>query len=155
MSEEQEQRAAFVEAARSWVGTPYHHMGRIKGIGVDCATLIAEAAHEAGLIPKVEIGFYSTQWNLNQTDETYMRVIKEHMREFPGPPLPGDIVVWKFGRTYSHGAIVIKWPIIVHAIIGQKCLLDDAEKNAGLVRIGDGEEKGKPRPRLFFSHWVK
>lgn len=35
---EQEERARFVATALSYVGTPYHHHGRLKGIGVDCAT---------------------------------------------------------------------------------------------------------------------
>lgn len=151
---EQEERQRFVDAALSWVGTPYHHRGRLKKVGIDCATLIAEAAQEAGLIPRVEIGQYSTQWNLNNTDETYLAVIKKYMHEIEGPPKPGDLVVWKFGRTFSHGAIVVEWPRIVHAIVGQKCLIDDASKSVWLRTSNEGDDKGKPRPRLYFSHWA-
>ena len=32
-------RAAVVAEAIAWLGTPYHHRARIKGVGVDCAQL--------------------------------------------------------------------------------------------------------------------
>ena len=31
-----------VQEALTWLGTPYHHQGRVKGVGVDCGTLICE-----------------------------------------------------------------------------------------------------------------
>jgi hypothetical protein len=39
------QRAEVVRVTRSFVGTPYHHMGRVQ---VDCATRLAEAYYERG-----------------------------------------------------------------------------------------------------------
>jgi cell wall-associated NlpC family hydrolase len=30
---------------------------------------------------------------------------------------PADLIVWKFGRTYSHSAIVIEPPIVLHAVL--------------------------------------
>ena len=36
-------RAAVVAAAREWIGTPYHHMADIKGVGCDCAMLLERA----------------------------------------------------------------------------------------------------------------
>jgi cell wall-associated NlpC family hydrolase len=30
-------------------------------------------------------------------------------------PEPGDIALFRFGRTYSHGAIVTEWPRLIHA----------------------------------------
>ena len=32
-------RARIVAEAMTWLGTPYHHRGKLKGIGVDCAQL--------------------------------------------------------------------------------------------------------------------
>jgi cell wall-associated NlpC family hydrolase len=37
MSEGNSIRAAVVAEARSWLGTPFHHQGRVKAAGVDCA----------------------------------------------------------------------------------------------------------------------
>jgi hypothetical protein len=38
-----------------------------------------------------------------------------HAHELAGPPKPGDVAVFRYGRTYSHGAIVIAWPRLIHA----------------------------------------
>lgn len=35
-------RAAIVEEARTWLGTPFQHQARLKGVGVDCLGLIGE-----------------------------------------------------------------------------------------------------------------
>jgi cell wall-associated NlpC family hydrolase len=42
-------RAQVVATARSWLGTPFHHQGRLKGVGVDCAGVIVGTAAELGL----------------------------------------------------------------------------------------------------------
>lgn len=31
-----------VAEALTWLGTPYHQQGRVKGVGVDCGTLLCE-----------------------------------------------------------------------------------------------------------------
>lgn len=42
-------RSDVVEKAREYIGTPFHHQGRVKGVGVDCIGLITGVAHELGL----------------------------------------------------------------------------------------------------------
>ncbi|MCE9561882.1 MAG: hydrolase [Planctomycetes bacterium] len=148
------QRAAVVAAARSWLGTPYHHHARVKGVGADCLTLLASVYAEAGVIPPVRIPEYSHQWHLHRSEELYLNGVLEHAREISGPPEPGDTVVWKFGRCYSHGAVVVVWPLVIHAYIGIGTVLEDAEKAGWLSHIGENtEDRGKPRPRKFFSCW--
>ena len=51
---ESHQRAAVVAETCSWLGTPYHDRGRIKGSGVDCAMLPAEIYTAVGLIPPLD-----------------------------------------------------------------------------------------------------
>lgn len=41
--------AAIVAEARSYIGTPFHHQGRVKGIGIDCVGLVIGIAHALGL----------------------------------------------------------------------------------------------------------
>ena len=31
-----------VDEALTWLGTSYHHQGRVKGMGVDCGALVCE-----------------------------------------------------------------------------------------------------------------
>lgn len=38
----------IITAARTWLGTPYHHQGRVKGVGVDCIGIIVGVAADLG-----------------------------------------------------------------------------------------------------------
>lgn len=42
-------RADIIDAARTFLGTPFHHQGRAKGAGIDCIGLLVGAASEAGI----------------------------------------------------------------------------------------------------------
>lgn len=42
--------ATLLTIARSWIGTPFVHQGRTKGVRVDCFGLIIETCREAGLL---------------------------------------------------------------------------------------------------------
>lgn len=113
-----EQRAQIVAAAKKWLGTPYHHHGRIRGAGTDCAMFPLAVYQECGLLPlNYQPPQYSTQWHLHRSEELYLKEVKKFCVEIAGPPQPGDFVVFRFGRTFSHGAIVMDWPRIVHSYI--------------------------------------
>jgi len=161
------ERALVVEEARTWLRTPYHHMGRIKGAGVDCATLLAECYARARLIPSFEIPFYPLDWHLHRDAERYLGFVLDHAveigvaqarRESSGAPsceatssllpAPGDVALWQFGRCFAHGAIVVDWPLVVHAHAGRGCVLEDVSKASWLMQLGRGRGK---RPLKFFT----
>lgn len=123
-------REAVVAAARSWVGTPYHHRARVKGAGVDCGQLLMEVFVEAGVVERYDPGFYTCDWHLHRGEERYLEVVEQFCdpidadeetidwRIIANPSFraePGDIVVFRVGRTFSHGGIVTEWPRMVHA----------------------------------------
>jgi cell wall-associated NlpC family hydrolase len=108
-------RQAVVAEAASWLRTPYHHMGRLRGVGVDCLTLLAEVYERAGIIGHVEIPFYPPDWHLHLGVELYLGGVLDRATEIPGPPQPGDIALFKMGRCFAHGVIVIRWPQLIHA----------------------------------------
>ena len=117
-------RAAVVEEARSWIGTPYHHMGRVKGVGADCLTLLAEVYERAGVVGHVEVPFYPPDWHLHRDVERYLEGLLCHAREiYPELPEAGDIALFRMGRCFAHGAIVTAWPKLIHALAGA-CVLD-------------------------------
>lgn len=156
-------REAVCRIARSWLGTPYHHMGRIKGVGVDCAMFPLEVYREAGLIGDICVPYYPPDWMLHRSEEIYLRIVQQHACEVTGdklqgtggsgftvpcnlspvPCLPGDLALYRFGRCWSHGAIVIQWPLIIHALTSKGVLLADGEREGCLVG----------RARRFFSPW--
>jgi cell wall-associated NlpC family hydrolase len=131
-----------VAEALSWLSTPYHHQARIKGAGVDCAQMPADVFEKAGLIPHIEPE-YSPQWMLHRDEEKYLEWVRPFAREITRAELlPGDLVMWKFGRTYSHSAIVIEAPIVIHAMQRSNAVvLGDMDLDADLIS----------RPALYFS----
>ncbi len=149
------EREAVGAEARAWLRTPYHHMGRIKGAGVDCATLLAEVYARAGVVPPVAIPFYPPDWHLHRDAERYLGFVLEHAREIASDPRPADIALWRFGRCFSHGAIVIDWPIVIHAYAGKGCILEDAARAPWLSQIGErGGSRSRPVKFFQLKRWM-
>lgn len=128
-------RRRVITEAYSWLDTPHVHNQRAKGAGVDCANFPAAVYAAAGLIPPQAVEAYPAQWHLHRQDgqqpeERYLNRVLTYAREFDGPLLPGDFVLWKFGHCWAHGAIVIKWPIVIHAAARQGVVLGNAERDS-------------------------
>src|SRR5690242_18354878 len=104
-----EQRAAVVQEALSWTGTPFHDETGIKGVGADCAWFPFRVYTALGLIPPFEMPRYSPQFMMNSSEDFYLQFVWPHAVETQDPQ-PGDFGMWFYGKCYSHGAIVIKWP---------------------------------------------
>ena len=127
-------REAVVSEALSWLTTPYHHAARLKGIGVDCAMYLLEVYRAAGAIPNVRLKQYPSDWHHHRNEEKYLNMVKRFAKKIDGPPLPGDIAMYKFGLCTAHGAIVIEWPQIIHAYLSAKCVtLDDGLANSDIA----------------------
>ena len=127
------ERASVVREALSWLGTPYHHASRIKGAGVDCGQFLALVFEAAGITPPIVPKSYPHDWHMHRSEERYLGIVETYAHQTEGPPLPGDIVLYRFGRCISHGAIVVDWPRVVHAYVGLGVILDDAAANSALV----------------------
>lgn len=134
------ERARVIEAAHRWLNTPYHHKARIQGAGVDCAQLLIGVYAEAGLIDPFDTGDYPSDWMLHREEERFLLWLERYC-DIVNAPLPGDIAIWRYGRTFSHGAIVIDWPVLIHAW-----------RPAGRVVLGRAdEEELADRPVKFYS----
>jgi NlpC/P60 family putative phage cell wall peptidase len=133
-------RLAVIREAETWLRTPYRHMGRVKGRGVDCLTLLAEVYEAAGVVPHVEIPFYSPDWHMHRSAERYMEGLLRYAREIEGPPQLGDVALFKFGRCFAHGGITVDWPRMIHAW-----------HTAGVVYGDASQVQLKDRARRFFD----
>ena len=131
-----DERALVVQEAMSWIGTPYHHHGRIKGVGVDCAMLPAEVYHACGLIPHIEVEHYPTDWHMHRSEERYLATVLDHAHEVEDPS-PGNFILYKWGRCFAHGGIIIQWPIIVHSFTGVGVAMENGQSG----RLEDREFK--------------
>lgn len=150
---EQGERDSIIRIAKEYLKTPYHHYGTVKGAGVDCLTLIIGVFKEAGLLKDFTVPKYSHEWHLHHSEEKYLNGLLKYSQEVETPQ-PGDVALWKFGRCYSHAAIVVEWPLVIHAYTGKGCVYEDAHAAAWLMKVGESSpDKGKKRPVKFFSYW--
>lgn len=111
-------RQKALQEAQTWLGTPYHHHGRVKGAGVDCGQLLIGVFGAVGVIEPRPID-YACDWHLHHSEEQFIEFIKS----FGGfrietPPQPGDIGIYRFGRCFSHGSIVLNDQEVIHSYIG-------------------------------------
>ena len=138
-------RLAVVAAARSWLGTPYHHAADVKGHGVDCAMILVRVFCDLGLIEPFDPRPYTRDWFLHRDDERYMGYLIARARQVDAPE-PGDVMLFKIGRCFAHGGIVtVADPVtIVHAFAPARRVVEDVVRQSP-----DLDEK----PRRFFSYW--
>lgn len=118
-------RDDVVSEARSWLGTPYHHRARVKGAGTDCGMILIAVFSQVGVIEDFDPGEYSQEWMMHRSEEKYLAQVERYATKVDRDPLPGDIVLFKFGRCISHGAIVTEWPCVVHAYLHAGMVVED------------------------------
>jgi cell wall-associated NlpC family hydrolase len=143
------QRAAVVAEARSWIGTPYHNCADIKGAGVDCGMLLVRVFVDTGLCHPFEPRPYPADWHLHRSGERYLDFIFDRAGEVTASK-PGDLMVLRFGRCYSHGGIVTNArPLtIVHAYFSARRVIEEEVDHDSPL----SDPARKPR---FFSIWAK
>lgn len=139
-----DQRRAVVAEALTWLGTPWRHRGRVKGAGVDCAQFVIKVYAGAGVIADFDTGDYPRDWHIHRSEERFLAVVPSFTREIAEADVgPGDLVLCKIGRVFSHAVIVVDWPQGVHAAVNEGAVvLCDLDRDAGLVS----------GPRRFFTH---
>lgn len=132
-------RAEIVAIARTFLDTPYHHMGRQPGVAMDCAGVLICAGRAAGLVPAdFDVPNYVPQ----SDGVSLLTWCREHL----GPAVsrldlqPGDVIVVRPGVRPQHLA-----------------LLGDY-RHGGLSIIHSSNEARPPRvieTRLMFSEALR
>lgn len=103
-------RGLVVSTARSYLGTPFHHQGRLKGVGVDCVGLIVCVLRDLGR--EVNDSF---DYN-GHPDSAFLREkLREHFNEIaPDAAREGDIFLFRIGRNPQHLAFSMASGQIIH-----------------------------------------
>lgn len=107
----------IVKEAFTWLGTPYHPHARVKGAGCDCATFLLEVFEIQD-----DVGHYSPERHFHSSEEEYLGWLMKFGTEIKKPK-QGDVAVFKIGRCFSHGAIIVDEKTIIHSHIGQGVVL--------------------------------
>lgn len=116
-------RARLVDVAKTWIGTPFVDKQGVKGYGVDCAYFPIRVANESGLLREhvPDPRSYSPQQMLHFESSEYVDMVLRYAREIDERDVAaGDLVVYRVGRSFMHGAIVVEWPrFVVHPVPGR------------------------------------
>lgn len=108
-------RERIIAEAHTWLRTPYHHQAHIKGVGVDCVWLLIEVFKSVGIVAAdFDPGNYAGEWYFHKSEEIYLTGVIAHAQRVTEPK-PGDVAMYKFGHTASHGAIIVSDGYVIHA----------------------------------------
>jgi NlpC/P60 family putative phage cell wall peptidase len=114
-------RADIIAAARTWIGTPYHHQASLCGVGTDCLGLVRGLYRMLyGCEPEVTPA-YAPDWAEASATEPLLEAARRHLIEInPATAQPGDVLVfrWRRGSAAKHIAIIATPDHMIHAIEG-------------------------------------
>jgi len=86
-------RADIITEARRWVGTPFKHQGRRRGLASDCAGLIVGVGDELGLID----GWREVAYGRQPNPDRMGQILGEWLYRIPvGEARDGDIYWFRF-----------------------------------------------------------
>ena len=112
-------REAIVAEARTWLGTPFRHQGRLKGVGVDCAGVVIGVATELE-IPCNDVSGYGRIPSKGKFHtELSARLDPIQLSDV----LPGDMMTFAWRGEAQHIAIV--------STVGEHILLIHAWQEIG------------------------
>jgi NlpC/P60 family putative phage cell wall peptidase len=113
--------ARIVDAARSWLGTPYHHQASVKGAGCDCLGLVRGVYEELYGKPAETPPPYSRDWAEASSIETMIEAARRHLIAIDlGDAREGDVVIFRLrsGAMAKHAAILTGEARMIHAMEG-------------------------------------
>lgn len=123
-------RAAIVDEARSWIGTPFQHQQSLRGVGCDCIGFVRGVARGVGMNDPFASGEAMKYFGYGRTPEP--KAFRAACAAFllpigRGDVLPGDILTFRFGPDPMHFAIMAdrELPYIVHAYAQAKKVVEN------------------------------
>lgn len=122
-----------VDAARSFVGTPFHHAGRLPSVGLDCIGVVVCAARAAGF-EIVDVLAYPLRANgmlRAIIDDKFVKVTDMQ---------PGDVLLMSFDGEPHHLAVYAGATIIHAYAQARKCVEQEysawwADRTVGVYRF--------------------
>lgn len=128
-------RDQVVACARTWIGTRFHHQGRVKNVGCDCAGLVIGVAQELGLSDFDVTGY------ARLPDGEYLKALcDKHLSRIPLNAIqPGDVLLMKFAEHPQHLAIVADYAhggdSIIHAYAPSKKVVETRLDTTWWLRV--------------------
>ncbi len=142
-------REKIVAEARAWMGTPWHHQGRKKGVGCDCIGLVLGVLHHAGARSRKLDGagnpvpftaFDRTDYAPDPNSQRLKVTLDTHLRPIAVESIrAGDVLLFKVVHLPQHVGIVADHPCgeglsLIHAYSGAGKVVEESLASSWLTR---------------------
>lgn len=128
----------ILTAARSWIGTPYHHQASRKGAGCDCLGLVRGVYEELYGRATETPPPYSRDWAEACGAETMLEAARRHLIEIPTcAARPGDVVIFRLraGAMAKHAAILSEGSLLPGNASDSGCRMIHAIEGANACEV--------------------
>lgn len=100
-------QAEIVAAARGWIGTPFQHQARLRGVGVDCIGVVIGVAHELAISDYDITGYGAAPYA-----GLVMQEAERHLERVPAEAMrAGDVLLLRIENDPQHFGIVAEVPL--------------------------------------------
>lgn len=153
---ESKARWSVIQEALSWERTPFHDNAGVKGAGVDCAWYPFRVYVGCRLISPFKMPKYHPQFLLHNKREVYLEIVEKHATRVDAPK-GADLAMFYYGTCFSHGAIILDWPNVIHARKPVGVTRENVYESSNLSRLDRGSanvlgmNEGDPRPYRFYT----
>jgi len=133
----------IVNQARTWLGTPFHHQARLKGVGCDCLGLVVGVVDELGLKDKngqLLAGYDEIAYS-KEPDGAYLTQKLTDLLDEVQEPQAGDLALFSVRDNPQHLAILTDYEGglgMIHAYAPARRVVEhrlDADWNSRLVKV--------------------
>jgi NlpC/P60 family putative phage cell wall peptidase len=100
----------MITKARSCLGTPFHHQGRLPGVGLDCIGLVIFGLRAAGIKVKDR-----TDYSRRPDGKSLAAALTDHGAVEVADIHAGDIIVFRYDHQPQHVALATSTDTMIHA----------------------------------------
>lgn len=105
-------REEWVKQARTWIGTPFHHQGRLKGVGADCVGFLLGVGAELG----IEAPPDNPRYGRRPGKETLVSGIDPYLQEIPlNEAGAADMLVFNLAGMPQHVSMLTTPDTMIHS----------------------------------------
>lgn len=128
-----------LEAAKTWIGTPYHHQASLKQVGCDCIGLVIGVYRDLYKSdpPKFKLPPYTPFWAEELKRSPMVEIARQYLIELPNlsEAVAGDILMYQMtrgGPTKHCGILSQREPDkFIHAYAGNNVIETPIFKSTG------------------------
>lgn len=100
----------MIAAARGCLGTPFHHQGRMPGVGLDCIGLVVVALQAAGFVVRDRLDYAP-----RPDGGSLVRALEDHGAARVEEIEAGDVLLFRYDHQPQHVALAIGEGRLIHA----------------------------------------